>query len=256
MLYHVTRGRSENLPLLFIHGGGLTGRMWFEIADRLPNIYAVLPDLPGHGESAFRKLTSLEKAADDLADLIEYHLDGRPVDIVGLSFGAYVGLTLMRRHPHLVERSCLSGFHAGDMPNPKMMKFMLFAFSPLMRFGWFHKRSGKSMGVKDTSLFVGRDGKPNLTPATLRTLLGLVIDFDARPFLPEIAIPTLVLAGEKEHPAILKSLEEFSDLMSSCQAGVVPGLGHAWCAEDPDLFSDTVRRWMSSERLPGQLQMI
>lgn len=256
MLHFVTRGRSENLPVLFIHGGGLTGRMWYHAADALPGIYGILPDLPGHGHSAARKLVSLEQAADDLAALLEQELQGRPVDVAGLSLGSYIGLTLMLRYPHLVGRAFLSGLHAGGMPNPGRMKTLLWLMSPLMHFAWFHKQSGKAMGVRDTSLFVNAEGRPNVTPATLRRLSRLVIDFEARPALCDIDIPTLVLAGEKEHPAILQALTVFSDTMPACQAGIVPGLGHAWCAQDPALFVQTLRCWLSAQPLPRAVRLL
>ncbi len=253
MLHFVTRGRSDNLPVLFLHAGSFTSRMWFSAVDQLPEINAIFPDLPGHGGSIHRMLSTLEQAADDLAELVERELGGEPVDLVGLSFGAYVGLTFMIRHPHLVDRACLSGCHAGDMPNPRLMKLMLYLMSPLTRFAWFYEKSGKSMGLKDTSICLDPDGRPNVSPATLRTIARLVVDFDIRATLPDIRIPTLVLAGEKEHATILNSLEIFEAHMPNCEAGIVAGLGHAWCAEDEALFVRTIRCWLSGQRLPTEV---
>jgi hypothetical protein len=37
------------------------------------------------------------------------------------------------------------------------------------------------------------------------------------------------------------------------EARIVPGVGHAWNGEDPDLFADVVRAQVAGARLPGEL---
>lgn len=256
MLHFATHGQPHHRPVLFIHGGALTGQMWVNAAQTLTDAYAILPDLPGHGQSRHRPLGTFAQAADDLAAVLAQTTEGRPADIVGLSLGSYIGLLLMVRHPHLVNRAFLSGLHAGGMPRARLMKAFLYLISPLMRFGWMHERSGKAMGVKDTSLFLGPDGRPNVTPATLRRLGAQAVDYDARDLLASIYVPTLVLAGGQEHPTILASLETFARTMPACRAGRVPGLGHAWCAQDEALFHDTLQAWLADAPLPPAIDLI
>ncbi|MEV8184029.1 alpha/beta fold hydrolase [Specibacter sp. NPDC078692] len=51
---HVSRvGPEVGAPVLLLHGGGVAGWMWNSLRRSLESKYSVLvPDLPGHGQSA------------------------------------------------------------------------------------------------------------------------------------------------------------------------------------------------------------
>ena len=68
-----------------------------------------------------------------------------------------------------------------------------------------------------------------------------------------IRCPTLVVAGQREHPLIHQSLAAVVAAMSAAQARVAPGVGHGWNGETPDLFARTVRAWISDSPLPVEL---
>ncbi|MEP2102948.1 MAG: alpha/beta hydrolase [Parasphingorhabdus sp.] len=255
-LRHRVRGNPDGPPIVFLHGGSFTGRMWLDIADMLPEFHSIIPDLPGHGKSADRCLTSLEQAADDIADLIRTLFEDRPVHLIGLSFGGYASLHLLIRHPDLIKRAMISGVHAGSMPNPKLMILATTLSSPLMRFRWFRKKMIKMMGLDDYSLASDTEGRANATPKTMRKVGKLAVEFDVRKQISEIATPTLLLAGTKEHPMILDDLPFFQSAMKNCRSMRVPGMGHGWCGEDPALFAETVRAWLNQKTLPKVLEPI
>ena len=83
-------------PVLAIHSGGLTSRQWRRLAEALaPTRPVILPDLIGYGKSSrwpdgkpfsFRTDLAMVRA---LVDQI-----GRPVHIVGHSYGGLLGLLL------------------------------------------------------------------------------------------------------------------------------------------------------------------
>ena len=39
------------------------------------------------------------------------------------------------------------------------------------------------------------------------------------------------------------------------KAVMAPGVGHVWNLEAPDLFTDTVRAWMTDQPLPKELMV-
>lgn len=252
-LHYATRGDTDGSPIVFLHGGSFTGRMWLEIADMLPEFHSIVPDLPGHGNSADRPLVSLEQAADDVADLIKTLFDGRPVNLVGLSMGGYVSLQMLIRHPDLTDRAMISGVHAGAMPHPKLMILATTISSPLMKFQWVRKKMINMMGIDDHSLASEENGRPNATPKTMRSVGRLVVEFDVREQIASIATPTLLLAGAKEHTAIVDDLPLFRRDMQNCRTMQAPEMGHGWCGEDPQLFAETVRAWLNEEPLPERL---
>jgi len=84
----------------------------------------------------------------------------------------------------------------------------------------------------------------------------LVSVFDLAEQLPKIDVSTLVIAGAGEQATILDSLSEYRRLMPDCTVRTVPGTGHAWCNQDPDLFADTVRAWVRQACLPRRLDVV
>lgn len=256
MLYCTETGPAEGEPILFLHAGGYSGTMWHEVARRLPQMRCILADLPGHGLSRRIRLTSLAQAADDIAEMISMRYGGHPTTIIGLSFGGYVGLILMARHPRLVRRAMLSGIHLGSVPNPLMMKLMSALMSPLTRVPWVRRKMAAALGVTDPQIYGRSDGTANLSPRTFRQVMNLVSVFNVYGLLSEIDVPTLLIAGANEHQTILRSLVTYQRLMPDCVARTVPQMGHAWCNQDPALFAKTVTCWASGTPLPHELSAI
>ncbi|UWR47025.1 alpha/beta fold hydrolase [Phaeobacter inhibens] len=256
MLYYTTTGDAPGPPLLFLHAGNYSGPMWHDIAARLTGMRCIFVDLPGHGYSREIQLTSLEQAADAVAMVIERGFESGPVNLVGLSFGGYVGLTLMIRHPHLIRRAMISGIHLGSIPNARAMNAFATVMSPLIQLRWVRRRLAEPLGITDPAIINRTDGRPNLTPRTMRAVLRLVSVFDVHDALPSISVPTLVIAGGNEHATIVNSLDDFQDAMQNCTARTVPGMGHAWCNEDPRLFAQTAQAWCDEEPLPSQLDFV
>ncbi|MFK7834984.1 MAG: alpha/beta fold hydrolase [Sulfitobacter sp.] len=248
-------GPTDAEPVIFLHAGSYSGTMWIDIASRLTGLRCLIPDLPGHGGSQHQTLTSLEQAADSVAELIRATCGERPVTIVGLSFGGYVGLMLLARHPRLVRRAMLSGIHIGAIPKPQMMKLMAALMSPLIRLAWFRRKMAAPLGVTDPDIYSRADGSANVSAQTFRRVIGLVLMFDVYSLLPEIDVPTLIVAGENEHETILRALTEYQERMPNCVARIVPKMGHAWCNQDPDLFAGTVTSWVHDTLLPDPLRM-
>ncbi len=256
MLYYTTSESNSDDLLLFLHAGNYSGTMWHEIASRLIGLRCIFVDLPGHGYSREVELISLEQAADAVASVIEQEFNGRPVNLVGLSFGAYVGLILASRHPHLIRRAMISGIHLGAIPNARAMNIFAAVMSPFIRLRWVRRKLAEPLGITDPHIIDRTDGQPNLSPRTMRTILRLVSVFDVEEKLPSIAVSTLMIAGGKEHPTIVTALHVFQDKMADCIAQTVPGLGHAWCNEDPQLFARTLQAWCDGNALPPGLKAI
>ncbi|WP_227268233.1 alpha/beta fold hydrolase [Roseobacter weihaiensis] len=256
MLYYTISGARSDNPLLFLHAGNYSGTMWHDIAARVSNHHCIFVDLPGHGYSREIDLTSLDQAADAVARVIEQDFGGGPVNLVGLSFGGYVGLILMARHPHLIRRSMLSGIHLGAIPNAKAMNLVAGLMSPLIRLGWVRRKLAEPLGITDASIIDRTDGRANLTPRTMRAVLRLVSVFDVQDELPSIEVPTLMIAGGNEHATIIDSLRTFQAAMPACTARTVPGMGHAWCNEDPQLFAQTLQMWCDGSALSDRLNAV
>lgn len=88
--------------VLAIHGLTGHGRRWESMFSRhLPDTATVAPDLLGHGRSSWDAPWTIDANVTGLADLLEAD-GGRPVVVVGHSFGGAIALSLAAARPDLV----------------------------------------------------------------------------------------------------------------------------------------------------------
>lgn len=249
-------GREDAPPVVFLHGVGISSWMWTSITAKLSDLQCVLVDLPGHGASRNVPWYSLERSARDIGDLIDREFGPRDVHIVGLSLGAYVGLTLMSMRPTRVTSAVLSGLHAGGMRNRFLMKLLSAVAAPLATRPFFARRTARQFGGEhvDVQSFVTEAGKTRAGAFFCAT--NAVVDFEAPANLGEISTRAVLCGGGAEHALIKTSLPILAGGMPNGTAAEAPGLGHGWAGQDPTLFAETVRAQVRQTALPGQLCLI
>src|SRR6266566_7689755 len=114
--WHVRESGDPRSPtVVFLHGAGLSGRMWAEHMARLANFHCLAPDLPGCGMSNRVRWTSRIDAADHVAGLIKKRVPTGRAHVVGISLGGAVAHTLLARHSGLLDRVLIDG--SGVLPS-------------------------------------------------------------------------------------------------------------------------------------------
>lgn len=98
---------APGLPLVGIHGITANHLAWSLVADALPRVRVVAPDLRGRGRSGeLPGPYGMARHADDVARM----LDGLGIEravVAGHSMGGFVAVRLAERHPDRVERLVL-----------------------------------------------------------------------------------------------------------------------------------------------------
>lgn len=243
--------RGSSRSILFLHGGGLSGAMWTDVAARLPEFHCLVPDLPGHGLSAGIAPLQLEDCTERLTDLIVSNTD-KAVHLVGLSLGGALALHLLKEKPALLERVVISGTSSGLS---RAMAAVNSLNAPLYRFlpsEWLASILAKGMAIPARYRPQLVEAASKITPQTVKDMSRLLTEFE----LPDRSVPDLlVLVGELENSIAQKSSLQIMKRLHA-QGCVVPGAGHAWNYQFPDLFADVVRRWVVSEPLPSALQRL
>lgn len=115
---------DPSLPLVvLIHGAGFDHSTWaLHTRWFAHHGYAVLaPDLPGHGRSAGRALTTIGDLADWTAALIAAS-GARKARLIGHSMGSLIALETAARHPDRVERLDLLGTAATMTVGPDLLR--------------------------------------------------------------------------------------------------------------------------------------
>jgi pimeloyl-ACP methyl ester carboxylesterase len=117
-----------------LHGaGGVRPNAGLEALAK--NVTLYMPVLPGFdGTSEIDGVASMETLADLVADFIDKEIGGA-VDVLGLSFGGWLGTWLAVRHPSKVGQLCLenpAGFHSDSMAapssDPELRKQQMYAY--------------------------------------------------------------------------------------------------------------------------------
>ena len=96
-------GAESSPPVLAIHGITASHLAWQLVAEALPDLRIIAPDLRGRGRSSeLPGPYGFDQHADDLARLID-QLGLGPVPIVGHSMGGFVAVAVAHRHPELIS---------------------------------------------------------------------------------------------------------------------------------------------------------
>jgi pimeloyl-ACP methyl ester carboxylesterase len=251
-LYMQKAGAATSPAIVFLHGGGISGRMWQPQIERLSEYYCLAPDLPEHAQSASIKPFTLQKATSEVVKLIQAHVPSGKANIVGLSVGGAVGLELLCTHPEVINRAILSG------TTPKVGRILAQIIGvinmPILALLPRHQLAqmtikGLNIPAPYDSFFI--EDMKEMTPDLFRNVNQATTETQ----IPQTPIPpTLVIAGEKETRFVKSYARTISQTVQGATGKVAKGVGHAWNLEVPDLFNEVVRAWFTEKPLPSFLQ--
>ncbi len=252
MLFTSVAGDPGSPAIVFLHGAGLSGRMWQPQMEGLSGYYCLAPDLPEQGKSLDVAPFQLEDAARRVIELIEKRVPRKRAHLVGLSLGAAVALAIMRLAPTYVDHAIITG----TAPLKAYGKLAI-ALIPLMKFFNIEKQadaSYKQFGIPEAYRATFReDLLLTTTPAFTRHSIEALIDLND--LLPcESDTSTLVAVGAKENSVAKGGARKFAACLKHSRMVIVPGVGHVWNLQAPDLFTDTVRNWIEDRPLPDVLR--
>lgn len=243
--------------ILFIHGLVLASESWQAQRDHFAKTHRVITfDLRGQGRSEHTKGgLGVDSLAEDAAQLLR-HIAAEGAHVVGFSMGAFIALRLGARHPALVHSLTLIGVSAdaeswGKMPScaamialvsvagvrpvaPRMMQ-ILFGRSALAD-------PARAAMIARWRAVVDALPKSIVRAASASAMRGSVAGEMAR-----ITAPTLILAGEEDHPVPLHHQQAVAAAIPGAVIEVVSGTGHAVMIELPDWFNARLSRFLTVE---------
>lgn len=241
---HEREGLPEDAPVVVLSNSlGATRSMWDQNIDALAEHFKIVRyDTRGHGQSPL--LDGPYEIADLTADVVALldHLELDRVHFVGLSLGGMVGMDLAARYPERVHNLVVLCTAAHLEPQQ----------------AW-HDRAAlvRAEGTEAVAeAVVGRWYTASLherEPERIKDAVGIVAatstegyagcceaiaTMDLRPLLPQIAAPTLAIAGAEDPATPPAKLEEIADAVQTGTAVTVESSSHLANDEQPQIVNE------------------
>jgi pimeloyl-ACP methyl ester carboxylesterase len=231
--------------------------MWRHLADAVGDeVHLLVPDLPGHGGSAVTAWTSLSDTLASVADLVRERSHGGVAHVVGLSLGGYVAVELTAAYPDLVVGALVSGVNVLPFPRPGLMRVAGRVMAPFMTSSPMLRANARSLGVPPEDFDGYAEAARSMARGTFLRVGSELLHYRVPDAAAGSTSRVLAVAGEKEQELIRQSLPVVAGAFQHGSARLVPGVGHAWNGEQPELFADLVRAHVTGSELPAPLREV
>ncbi|WP_421876155.1 alpha/beta fold hydrolase [Pacificispira sp.] len=247
---------GDGAPLVVLHGLFGNKRNWGAIAKSLAEEYRVITvDLRNHGESPWDSDMAYPVMAADVAALIE-KLVGGPTHVIGHSMGGKTSMVLAFDRPDLVDRLVV----ADIPPAPRDSGLMAYVRAMQAMDTGAMKRRAEAEAALEPDIperMIRTFLVQNLTPAEgggLGWKLNLEAIRDQMPVIegfPDIDSddafprPALHLVGAESKYVLPRHHAEIERLFPYGEIEAIPDAGHWLHAEQPALFTEAVRTFLS-----------
>ncbi len=230
--------------VVLLHGFPLDHSMWDYQRGSIGSIYRVIcPDLRGHGKTAAPEgIYTIDAMADDVIETIEALEIDEPFVLGGLSMGGYVALSIAVRYPTRLRGLMLMDTRAGadtpetarvreelarDVESTGSVASVVASMLPKLFAPTTHERR--------PDLVARMEEVMTRTPAraVAGALRGMAVRPDRTPELPQIAIPTLVLAGSDDQLISSEESRRLAASLPQARLVLVPEAGHLAPFENP-----------------------
>lgn len=180
--------------------------------------------------------------------------------LLGFSQGCAVSIAFTARHPERVSHLILyGGFATGANKNPNLTtadRERFAAMKTLMKLGWgsddptFRQLFTSSMlpnATKEQTDAFNEFQRLSASPESAVRYLETVSEFDVRPLLGQIKVPTLVMHVRDDRRVPVASSQEIAAGIAGAQFVGLPGKNHLLLEQDPGgpIFLDEIRRFLS-----------
>jgi 3-oxoadipate enol-lactonase len=248
------RIEGDGEPLLMLHGIFVSGAMFNPLIALLRDRYRMLiPDLRGHGHSSdLPGPYDVPALATDLDGVLaEAGFD--QCAVMGYSHGGAVAQQFARTRPAKVARIMLACTYARNASTLKerieceVFAGLLYVLSPAALAKLIFRPSRPTPAgpiglTREQALWMRSVMAANPT-RTMRGALRGLITFDSRPWLHEIAAPTLVVAGTDDRAVPRYHYETLVDGIPNARGRLVERADHTLVWTHTRELADLMRAW-------------
>jgi pimeloyl-ACP methyl ester carboxylesterase len=271
MALYVQESGPTNAPtVVFLHGGGVAGWIWQPQIDQLIDFHCLVPDLPEQGQSVDEKPFTIQDSAARIAELIKLRAHNGRAHVVGLSQGAQIIVALLKIASERVDHAIVSSALVRPIPGGGLLTPGLVALSyrwsvpPFKNSEWWIRLNMKyAAGVPEKYYPQFRQNFREMTESGFTNVMIENQRFRLPQGLDHVKTPTLITVGKHEYAAMRQSARDLAAAIPEAQAYEVVhpqkmslAEEHNWNLTAPELFTQTVRAWITGQQLPAGLHRL
>lgn len=265
--YEPVKADDKTRTILVIHGFRGDHHGLLRVADLLPEMRIIMPDLPGFGSSEpfLQDEHTVERYGNFISGFMAALGLGPSTVLVGHSFGSIVASHFAAAHPGAVHPLILiNPIAAPALEGPKgvMTKLAVFYYQAS---AWLPRRVGLALlrnrvivrimsitmaKTKDKQLrrfihgqhdayFSAFADRKSLLEAFKASVSGTVGDVAG-----QLHLPVLLIAGEKDEIATLPNQHKLMQRLPNGKLVVIPGVGHLIHYETPARAAAAIRTFL------------
>lgn len=256
-LYIKETGQENNETIIFLHGGGISGWMWDKQIEAFSDYHCIVPDLPEHGKSVEVKPFTMGCAADMIIDIIKNKAHNGKSHLVGISLGGQIIVQILSKAPEVVDHALISGTLIHTLPHTetflKLLNYLIKAYEPVKDTNFFIKANMRTYNMPKSLFSEFKESTRLIKPDSLNRILNENMLFKMPNGLEKANAPVLVMAGEKDYKIIKESARDLLNILPNSRGAMPLKVGHMWNIENPELFNNVLRCWITGDDLPEGL---
>lgn len=266
-LWYEVRGTGP--PLVCLHGGWQHSDSWRPQVDPFADEYSVVTfDIRGHGRTGATdaRRYSIDLFVDDLERLLAHLGVDRPI-FAGISLGGMIVQSYLARHPR-GARGAVIGGPLQSMPPVALPPVVKPFVSPLPAVAGTVSTIGSAATFQSLLTFIrAATGGPWLaldpavrsrataalaaiSPDEYRKIFQALYEF-VPPDLSHVQVPTLVLYGDHEAPAVKHQGERLAETVAHGSWQEIPDAGHLVNQDNPRAFNAACAAFFADLGLTG-----
>lgn len=232
----------------------MSGWSWDPVAELLREYHCLIPDLPEHGRSLATGPFSIQMAVELIAHLIREKAHGGRAHLIGLSLGGQIALELLSSRAASVDSALLSGTLVRPISGIKALRILLHAYMPFRNLNWLVRLNQRYYGIPDRYQAQFKDDTRRITARSLGRILEANMSYRLPGNLAKVEVPTLVIVGGREQGIMKQSVRDIVAALPRAEGRIAEGLSHNWPLQSPALCAQTIRAWISGQRLPERMR--
>ncbi len=246
-------GHQNKEVILMIHGHPFDHSMWKYQYETLRKYHVLIPDLRGYGLSDydFKKIFIEEQALDLRLMLDELKIEN--VHLIGLSMGGQIIIEFLRLFPKKVN-SLIICASSPVAENDQSYKHRLKLAESINKIGMKEYSNEEIHKYLHPSTIDTKNEVYNhlLTMMQNTSVEGAVASHRGRaerrnnfPYLREIKVPSLVIAGEQDFFFPVEEIKDVSNHIEGSEFEIIPNTGHLPNMENSKAFNKIIADFYS-----------